>query len=261
MGQTNPFNTTIHISLNVGSGAKVFVKLSNAERVQLHISYNGMSSSQCEVEISRAVNCSVLIAFQNPRTTPVRVVMDDVEISSLQISQNVPQNSPMEVSLSGAANTQILLSQAAPASSPLTWRLAGDTESNQVEVRQNAADDNSPLDCSPECPQEEYVYDYQYADSSHGDDKSEKEEDISANEVKGVHVYDYQYADSGNVDQILPALHSLDYNQIQQDPVQDSAGYAQEEQGGDGVLVCPGGDLDTCVNVCPGEFGARLFGF
>ena len=104
------------------------------------------------------------------------------------------------------------------------------SESNQVEVSQNAADDNSPLDCSPECTQEEYVYDYQYADSGIGD-------------------------------QFLPDLHSLDYNQIQQDPVQESAGYAQEEQGGDGGLVCPGGDLDTCVNVCPGEFGARLFGF
>ena len=173
------------------------------------------------------------------------------------------------MALSGGANTQILLTQAAPVRSPLTWRLAGDTgqyaqytscqllsmtlyfsESNQVEVSQNAADDDSPLDCSPECPQEEYVYDYQYADSSHGDHNSEKAEDISANEVDGVHVYDYQYADSGVVD-----------NQIQHDPGQESAGCAQEEQGGDGGLVCPGGDLDTCVNVCPGEFGARLFGF
>ena len=37
------------------------------------------------------------------------------------------------------------------------------SESNQIEVSQNAADKKSPLDCSPECPQEEYVYDYQYA--------------------------------------------------------------------------------------------------
>ena len=37
------------------------------------------------------------------------------------------------------------------------------SESNKIEVSQNAADKNSPLDCSPECPQEEYVYDYQYA--------------------------------------------------------------------------------------------------
>ena len=40
------------------------------------------------------------------------------------------------------------------------------TESNQFEVRQNAGDDNSPLTCDPECPQEEYVYDYQYAGSA-----------------------------------------------------------------------------------------------
>merc|ERR1740128_1600756 len=51
--------------------------------------------------------------------------------------------------------------------SPLTWKLTGDVESNQIAVTQNAADDKSPLDCTPECPQEEYVYDYQYAGSDH----------------------------------------------------------------------------------------------
>ena len=40
------------------------------------------------------------------------------------------------------------------------------SESNQIEVSQNAADSASPLSCSPECPQEEYVYDYQYAGSA-----------------------------------------------------------------------------------------------
>ena len=40
------------------------------------------------------------------------------------------------------------------------------SESNQIEVSQNAGDDASPLSCSPECPQEEYEYDYAYADSA-----------------------------------------------------------------------------------------------
>ena len=40
------------------------------------------------------------------------------------------------------------------------------SESNQIEVSQNAGDDASPLNCNPECPQEEYVYDYAYADSA-----------------------------------------------------------------------------------------------
>ena len=96
--------------------------------------------------------------------------------------------------MENAVNNQIHVSQSVPMSSPLTWKLTGDigeyvesyviqenilqhtgkifdrceifSESNQFEVRQNAADSNSPLDCSPECPQEEYVYDYQYADSA-----------------------------------------------------------------------------------------------
>ena len=30
--------------------------------------------------------------------------------------------------------------------------------------------------------------------------------------------------------------------------------------GGGGGAVCPGGDLYTCIDVCPGQFGARVFG-
>merc|ERR1719219_3177767 len=60
-----------------------------------------------------------------------------------------------------AVNNQIHLSQSVPMSSPLTWKLTGD-----IEVSQNAADSASPLSCSPECPQEEYVYEYQYAGSA-----------------------------------------------------------------------------------------------
>ena len=77
-----------------------------------------------------------------------------------------------QVTMENAVNNQIHVSQAVPMFSPLTWKLTGDigkfiirtklnlnlimfliTESNQFEVRQNAADDNSPVDCSPECPQ------------------------------------------------------------------------------------------------------------
>ena len=32
--------------------------------------------------------------------------------------------------------------------------------------------------------------------------------------------------------------------------------YAQDV----GDNVCPGGDLETCVDVCPGQYGARVFG-
>ena len=45
----------------------------------------------------------------------------------------------------------------------MTVTINGDNveETNELEITQNAADDNSPLTCVPECPQEEYVYDYQ----------------------------------------------------------------------------------------------------
>ena len=45
----------------------------------------------------------------------------------------------------------------------MTVTINGDNveETNQIEVKQNAADDESMLTCVPECPQEDYEYDYQ----------------------------------------------------------------------------------------------------
>ena len=39
--------------------------------------------------------------------------------------------------------------------------------------------------------------------------------------------------------------------------------YSGNQQGQEdgGEEECPGGDLEACVDVCPGEFGARVFGF
>jgi len=272
--QSNPFNTTIHISLNVGSGSKVSVMLTNARNVQLHISFNGMSKSECEVEIMKAFNTTVHLSFQNPRNTPVKVTMDDAEISSLHVSQNIPQNSPMEVSMAGAVNNQIHLSQAVPMNSPLTWSLDGDVESNQIEVSQNAADDNSPLDCTPECPQEEYVYDYQYAGGGHDDTEKEKDEDIPGNDIE---------EDLPRAQETAPVEDSYDYTDYQQEWEQSLGGeqdvgqdqyedtqdveqyqddtLSPDQEDGGQDQACPGGDLESCVDVCPGEFGAKVFGF
>merc|ERR1712025_1517731 len=126
---------------------------------------------------------------------PVKVTMNDATISQLHISQNIPQKSPMEVTMENAVNNQIHVSQSVPMSSPLTWKLTGDIESNQFEVRQNAADSNSPLDCSPECPQEEYVYDYQYAGSDTGHGNENENNNVDAVEDYSVDARD-EYVDN-----------------------------------------------------------------
>merc|ERR1712083_1258743 len=92
--------------------------------------------------------------------------------------------SPMEVTIDGAKTCQIQIAQSVPKSSPLTWNLVGDPEENQIEVRQNAGDEASPLTCSPECPQEEYVYDYAYADSDSGHGGAEDSGGVPFNEVE-----------------------------------------------------------------------------
>jgi len=62
--QTKPYNTSVHISLNVGSDSKVKVELTEAVNVQLHISFNGMTDSEMEVEVGGCLNTSVHISFQ-----------------------------------------------------------------------------------------------------------------------------------------------------------------------------------------------------
>merc|ERR1711981_874515 len=288
--QSNPFNTTIPVSLNVGMGCKTKVSITNARNLQLHVSYNGMVNSECEIEIEKVFNSTVHLSFQNPRNTPVKVKMNEATISSLHVSQNIPQKSPMEVTMEKAVNNQIHLTQSVPMSSPLTWKLTGDIESNQIEVSQNAADSASPLDCSPECPQEEYVYDYQYAGSA---GHNNIEEDVvvvdDAVERKVVPVdpvplpdypeennyisdytADYQeYSDYNNVeeDSEYNAVADYDYTDHASDvAVTGGDGDVEGDVGGGGAggggggVVCPGGDLYTCIDVCPGQFGARVFG-
>ena len=45
-------------------------------------------------------------------------------------------------------------------------------------------------------------------------------------------------------------------------PEEDS--HSEGEEGGSGDsgdgFACPGGDLQTCVDVCPGQFGAKVYG-
>ncbi len=71
--QTNPFNTSVHISLNVGSKSKVMVEMTDAVNLMLHISFNGMTDSEVEVMVDKAYNSSVHVSFQNPVNTPVKV--------------------------------------------------------------------------------------------------------------------------------------------------------------------------------------------
>ena len=103
--------------------------------------------------------------------------------SNFHVSQNVPTDSPCEVLITDAIKNEIHVSQvpkirikkpkpkkkifshdlqSSPNSSPLTVTIEGEDVDNQKEIAQNAADDTSPLNCSPECPQAE-TRDYDYA--------------------------------------------------------------------------------------------------
>merc|ERR1712241_1539401 len=126
--------------------------------------------------------------------------------------------------------------------------------SNQIEVSQNAADSASPLDCSPECPQEEYVYEYQYAGSA-GHNNIEDDVVVVDDAVE-------EYSDYNTVEE------NSDYNTVEENSDYNTvADYEYTDQvsdvavtGGDGDVdgdvvggvgvgvVCPGGDLYTCID-------------
>merc|ERR1712110_1012105 len=188
--------------------------------------------------------------------------------------------------------------------SPLTWNLVGDPDENQIEVRQNAGDEASPLTRSPECPQnmpwarslhldgnqnflqglqyqEEYVYDYAYADSDSGHGGGAEENEIP--EVAAPRLEkpqpspsprsEYQDYDEPEYTEYEADLENeYVYDEIDEtDPTASVVhdGFVAEdslpEEGGSGGgsgegFVCPGGDLQTCVDVCPGQFGAKVYG-
>jgi len=277
--QTNPFNTTVHVSLNVGTGTKVKVMMTNARNVQLHVSFNGMGNSECDVELDTIFNSSVHLSFQNPKNTPVTLNMKNAELTHVHASQNVPQRSPMEVTIDGAKTCQIQIAQSVPKSSPLTWKLVGDPEENQIEVRQNAGDEASPLDCDPECPQEEYVYDYAYADSdsSHSAQDNEIAQPLPSKPVvkaappvaktQSNPTSEYQY-DAEEEDYQYPeypADEDYQYEEAKAPEAPHEGFVVEDSSSGSGDspsegFVCPGGNLQTCVDICPGQFGANVFG-
>lgn len=121
-----------------------------------------------------------IYSFQNPGTTSVKLNMESPKMTQILVSQNVPYNSPMDVTINDPVDNHIHCSQvlglsyswiqyfqsvfqSASKGSPMTVTINGDNveETNQIEVAQNAADDESTLTCVPDCPQEDYVYDYQ----------------------------------------------------------------------------------------------------
>merc|ERR1719278_1848452 len=202
-----------------------------------------MVNSEAEIEIEKAFNSTVHLSFQNPRNTPVKVKMNEAKISSLHVSQNIPQKSPMEVTMEAAADNQIHLSQSVPMSSPLTWKLTGDIESNQIEVSQNAADSASPLDCSPECPQEEYVYDYQYAGSAGHNDIEDDAVERNVVPVDPVPPPDYPEETNYISDYTTDYQEYSEYNNVEEDSEYNSvADYDYTDQAD---VAVTGGDSDV----------------
>ena len=59
MKQTNPYNTSVHISLNIAKECEVKVEMSGVVNCALHVSVNAGARSNVEVTVDRAFNSSI----------------------------------------------------------------------------------------------------------------------------------------------------------------------------------------------------------
>ena len=70
---------------------------------------------------------------------------------------------------------------------------------------------------------------------------------------------DYTYTEEGEED-YQEVVYDQEYeSDFSGDSVPEDALTDGEVSGGQN-FECPGGDLQTCVDVCPGQFGAAVFG-
>ena len=120
--------------------------------------------------------------------------------------------------------------------------------------------------------QEEYVYDYAYADSDSGHGGAEENEipeeapKPKPEKPSPSPRSEYQDYDEEEYSEYETNLENeYVYNEIDEaEPtasVHDGFVAEDSDNGGSGDgFVCPGGDLQTCVDVCPGQFGAKVYG-
>ena len=189
--------------------------------------------------------------------------MDNAKQSFLRVSQNIPNNSPMEVTMKQLMNSQIHVSQAVPMSSPLTWKLDGDATVNQVNVSQNAADNNSDLDCSPACPQKE-------GGEENGESGGSARKPSSGNKRNKKPSQRKQAKGGKQKGQDRPRKQNGRKNnkgsknnlrKNKRGGGKNSSPRTKGKKGGKGKPNgCVGGSLNSCVEGCPGKFGARVFG-
>ena len=132
---------------------------------------------------------------------------------------------------------------------PCCWAGHNDIEDDVVVVDDAVERNVVPVDPvpPPDYPEEtNYISDYT-TDYQEYSEYNNVEEDSEYNTVA-----DYDYTDQASDIAVTGGDSDVD-------------GYVDGDVGGeddgDGVgVVCPGGDLYTCIDVCPGQFGARVFG-
>ena len=57
--QSDAYNSTVHISINIGEDCIVNMEIDGAVNSQYHVSLNSPKNSQCTIKVDRAYNCTV----------------------------------------------------------------------------------------------------------------------------------------------------------------------------------------------------------
>ena len=96
-------------------------------------------------------------------------------------------------------------------------------------------------------------FDYEVTDTR---SDSEYDEEILPDLMELPETHEYEYDTSDNTIADGPTLDYGDEYSSFAEVEEDNAADADVTPGDQ----CPGGDLESCVDVCPGQFGAKVFG-
>ena len=165
------------------------------------------------------------------------------------------------------------LFQSAPKSSPLTFTLDGDASINQWEVSQNAADDKSPLSCTPDCPQVEYVEEENDFNSEDNTNNSNEDNNVvqNGNEETNFNAEQDQKTSFLPLESNSQSFDSMSSQtqvdqgvdqgdeDFEQADLQNEAEHQQQHQqtfssdtfASINSKSCPGANIDDCIEVCP----------
>merc|ERR1712130_570317 len=154
-------------------------------------------------------------------------------------------------------------SQAVPMSSSLTWNMEGDESINKIHVSQNAADSNSPLNCSPDCPQDDEGGAQPATRKTNANRNSSRRRPNSSKSKPSKQSKSgsrKKSSSKGRPSRSKSASSRRNSAPSTRGKSSKRTKVSEKEKQKLGKAnACPGSSLEKCVEICPGKYGPKIF--